>query len=34
MILPVIPYGTSFDKIPEDWMCPFCRVSKKMFKSL
>jgi flavorubredoxin/rubredoxin len=29
-----IPPGTPFDKIPENWVCPICRVSKKMFKPL
>ena len=23
--------GTPFEKIPDDWVCPLCRVSKKMF---
>lgn len=27
-----IPPGTPFEDIPEDWVCPICRVSKKMFK--
>ncbi len=27
-----IPPGTPFDKIPDNWVCPICRVSKKMFK--
>jgi flavorubredoxin/rubredoxin len=27
-----IPPGTPFDKIPDDWVCPICRVSKKMFR--
>ena len=26
--------GTPFEKIPEDWVCPICRVSKSMFKPL
>ena len=29
-----IPPGTPFDKIPDDWVCPICRVSKKMFKTI
>jgi flavorubredoxin/rubredoxin len=24
--------GTPFEKIPDDWVCPVCRVSKKMFR--
>jgi len=24
--------GTPFEKIPDDWVCPICKVSKKMFK--
>jgi rubredoxin len=27
-----IPPGTPFERIPEDWICPICRVPKKMFK--
>jgi len=27
-----IPPGTPFEKVPEDWLCPICRVAKKMFK--
>ena len=27
-----IPPGTPFEKIPDNWVCPICRVSKKMFK--
>lgn len=23
--------GTSFDDLPEDWVCPICGVSKDMF---
>ena len=26
--------GTPFEKIPEDWTCPICRVSKSMFQPL
>jgi flavorubredoxin/rubredoxin len=29
-----IPPGTPFDKIPDNWVCPICRVSKKMFKTI
>ena len=29
-----IPPGTPFDKIPDDWVCPICRVPKSMFKPL
>jgi flavorubredoxin/rubredoxin len=27
-----IPPGTPFEQIPDSWVCPICRVSKKMFK--
>jgi flavorubredoxin/rubredoxin len=27
-----IPPGTPFDNIPDDWVCPLCCASKKMFK--
>jgi flavorubredoxin/rubredoxin len=27
-----IPPGTPFEKIPDSWVCPVCRVSKSMFK--
>jgi len=27
-----IPPGTPFEKIPDDWVCPICRVSKRMFR--
>lgn len=26
--------GTSFDKLPEDWVCPECGVGKDMFEPL
>ncbi|HTY62607.1 MAG TPA: rubredoxin [Acidobacteriota bacterium] len=29
-----IPPGTPFDKIPENWVCPICRVAKKLFKPI
>ena len=27
-----IPPGTPFEKIPEDWCCPVCGVSKDLFE--
>jgi rubredoxin len=24
--------GTSFDDLPDDWVCPLCGVGKSMFK--
>ncbi len=27
-----IPAGTSFDALPEDWVCPVCGESKDMFQ--
>jgi len=27
-----IPPGTPFEKIPDNWVCPICRVPKSMFK--
>lgn len=27
-----IPKGTKFEELPEDWRCPLCGVSAKMFK--
>lgn len=24
--------GTSFDKLPEDWICPVCGVDKSQFE--
>jgi rubredoxin len=27
-----IPKGTPFDELPEDWKCPVCGASKKMFR--
>lgn len=27
-----IPAGTSFESLPEDWVCPECGVSKDMFE--
>jgi len=29
-----IPPGTPFEKIPDSWVCPICRVPKSMFKPL
>jgi flavorubredoxin/rubredoxin len=29
-----IPPGTPFEQIPDSWVCPICRVSKKMFKPI
>jgi rubredoxin len=29
-----IPPGTKFEDLPEDWTCPLCGASKKMFRSL
>jgi flavorubredoxin/rubredoxin len=29
-----IPPGTPFEKIPDNWVCPICRVAKKMFKPI
>ena len=29
-----IPAGTSFDDLPDDWRCPVCGASKKMFQKL
>jgi len=27
-----IPPGTTFEDIPEDWVCPVCGVGKDMFE--
>jgi rubredoxin len=27
-----IPPGTPFEKIPDNWVCPICKVAKKMFR--
>ncbi len=27
-----IPAGTSFDDLPEDWVCPDCGVEKEWFE--
>jgi len=29
-----IPAGTSFDKLPADWVCPECGVGKDMFEKV
>lgn len=29
-----IEAGTSFDELPEDWVCPVCGVDKDMFEEL
>jgi rubredoxin len=26
-----IPAGTSFEKLPEDWVCPICGAAKSEF---
>ena len=26
--------GTAFEDLPDDWVCPKCHISKKMFKKL
>jgi rubredoxin len=26
--------GTTFEDIPDDWMCPLCGVSKDMFEPI
>jgi rubredoxin len=26
--------GTSFDALPDDWLCPVCGVGKDMFEKL
>ena len=27
-----IPPGTSFEDLPDDWLCPVCKVTKRRFK--
>lgn len=27
-----VALGTSFDDVPEDWVCPVCAVGKDMFE--
>jgi rubredoxin len=29
-----IPPGTSFEDLPDDWVCPVCGVPKSMFEKL
>jgi rubredoxin len=29
-----IPKGTLFEDLPDDWRCPICGASKKMFRPL
>jgi rubredoxin len=29
-----ISKGTSFDDLPEDWKCPICGATKKMFRAI
>jgi len=29
-----IPAGTSFDQLPDDWVCPVCYVGKDQFDPL
>ncbi len=29
-----IPPGTSFDDLPEDWVCPVCGVGKDNFEKI
>lgn len=29
-----IPKGTLFEALPDDWVCPICKVGKKLFRSL
>lgn len=29
-----IPKGVRFEELPEDWHCPLCGVSKRMFKPI
>jgi rubredoxin len=29
-----IPKRTSFNELPDDWKCPICGATKKMFKPL
>jgi rubredoxin len=29
-----IPPGTPFEKIPDNWVCPVCRVAKSMFRPI
>jgi len=29
-----IPSGTSFEDLPDDWVCPECGVGKELFEEL
>ncbi len=29
-----VPAGTKFEDLPEDWVCPVCKATKKAFKRL
>lgn len=29
-----IPAGTSFEELPEDWVCPVCGLDKEMFEPI
>jgi len=29
-----IPPGTTFDKLPDNWVCPVCGVAKSEFKKI
>ena len=29
-----IPPGTSFEDLPENWVCPKCNAGKRRFKSI
>ncbi|MDD2523607.1 MAG: rubredoxin [Endomicrobiia bacterium] len=29
-----IPAGTSFEQLPEDWVCPVCGVGKDSFEKI
>ncbi|THG54338.1 rubredoxin, partial [Muribaculum caecicola] len=29
-----IPAGTSFEDLPEDWLCPLCGVGKEDFSPI
>ena len=29
-----ISAGTSFESLPEDWVCPLCGIGKEMFEKL
>ena len=29
-----VPAGTSFDELPDDWVCPLCFVGKEDFEPI